>query len=273
MCTIGKEENRYIMEFITYYQKLGVDKIFLYDNNDKKSEHFEDVIKNYIDEGFVKIINWRGIERPHFKAINDCYLKFNKEYDWLMFYDIDEYIHLSSYKNIKHFLKARKFNNCKKIYLNWVLHTDNDLIQYENLSLFKRFPNVEKDAIINNNFSQKVKSIIRGNISNFIIANNTHTTHIITNSVKACNGFGKEIILDEEFYLPNSDAKYNYIDHFFSKTIEEFVDKIKKGSAVNSNSGKFRLFRIIRFFSINKLNKIKYNYIINNFGKNFNIIK
>lgn len=87
------------------------------------------------------------------------------------------------------------------------------------------------------------------------------------------NGFGKEINLDEEFYLPNSDAKYNYIDHFFSKTIEEFVDKIKKGSAVNSNSGKFRLFRIIRFFSINKLNKIKYNYIINNFGKNFNIRK
>ena len=85
MCTIGKEENRYIMEFIIYYQKLGVDKIFLYDNNDKKSEHFEDVIKNYIDKGFVKIINWRGIERPHFKAINDCYLNLIKNMIGLCF--------------------------------------------------------------------------------------------------------------------------------------------------------------------------------------------
>ena len=273
LCTIGKEENRYIKEFIIYYEKLGVDKIFLYDNNDKKGEHFEDVINDYIHKGFVKILNWRGIERPHFKAINDCYLKFNKEYDWLMFYDIDEFIHLSNRKNIKQFLKGRKFNKCKKIYLNWVLHTDNDLIHYENLSLFKRFPKVEKDAIINNNFSQKVKSIVRGNISNFIIANNTHTSHIITNSVRACNGFGIEINLDEEFYLPNSDANYNYIDHFYSKSIEEFIAKIKKGSAVNGNSEKFKLIRIIRFFSINKFNNIKYNYIINNIGINFNFRK
>ena len=273
ICTIGKEENRYIREFILYYEKLGVDKIFLYDNNDKKSEHFEDVIKDYIDKGFVKIFNWRGIERPHFKAINDCYFQFNKEYDWLIFYDIDEFIHLSNHKNIKQFLNDKKFNKCKKIYLNWVLHTDNDLIHYENLSLFKRFPAIEKDAIINNNFSQKVKSIVRGNISNFIIANNSHTSHIITDSVNACNGFGKEINLDEEFYLPNSDANYNYIDHFYTKSVEEFVNKIKRGSAVNANNEKFKLFRIIRFFSINKLRNIKYKYIIHNLGINFTIKK
>ena len=88
ICTIGKKENRYIREFVEYYKKFGVDKIYLYDNNDDNKEHFEDVIKDYVENKFVKIFNWRGIKKPHFKAINDCYLRFNKYYDWIIFYDI-----------------------------------------------------------------------------------------------------------------------------------------------------------------------------------------
>ena len=88
ICTLGKEENKYIREFVIYYEKLGVDKIFLYDNNDKENEHFEEVIKDYIDNGFVEIFDWRGVEKPHLKAINDCYIRNNIYYDWLIFYDI-----------------------------------------------------------------------------------------------------------------------------------------------------------------------------------------
>jgi len=273
ICTIGKEENLYIREFVEYYEKFGVDKIFLYDNNDENKEHFEESIKDYIDKGFVSIFDWRGVQKPHFSAINDCYLRFNKQYDWLIFYDIDEYIHLTNYKNIKDFLNEKKFDKCKKIYLNWVFHTDNDLVYYENHSLFERFPIVEKDALIKKEFSQKVKSILRGNISNFVISNNSHTTHVITDSVKACNGFGKEINLDDEFYLVNSDNKYFYIDHFYTKSLEEFVNKIKRGSAVNSKNEKYTLFRIIRYFNINNLRNYKYKYLIKNLGINFIIIK
>ena len=31
ICTIGKQENRYIKEYIEYYKNYGIDKIFLYD--------------------------------------------------------------------------------------------------------------------------------------------------------------------------------------------------------------------------------------------------
>ena len=269
ICTIGKEENRYIREFVEYYKNLGVDKIFLYDNNKKNGEHFEDSINDYIDKEFVKVFNWRGIKKPHFKAINDCYLRYNTQYDWLIFYDIDEYIHLKNYKNIKFFLNQKKFNKCKKIYLNWVMHTDNDHKFYRNLSLFKRFPKIEKDALFKNQFSQKVKTIIRGNISNFVIANNSHTTHIITESVSAFNGFGKKINLDKEFYLLNSDYKYYYIDHFYTKSLEEFVKKIKRGSAVKGKNARFILFRIIRYFIINKFSFNKYEYLLKHLGRKF----
>ena len=44
ICTMGKKENLYIKEFILYYKKLGVDKIFIYDDNDDNSEKINDVI-------------------------------------------------------------------------------------------------------------------------------------------------------------------------------------------------------------------------------------
>ena len=152
------------------------------------------------------------------------------------------------------------------IYLNWVFHTDNNLLHYENISLYKRFPELEKDAIINKNFSQKGKSIIRGNISNFKIANSGDTSHIITESVETCNGFGKKINLTGEHFMKNSDAKYYYIDHFYTKSLKEFVDKINRGSAVNDKSQIYKLFRIIRYFNINKLKYSKYLTILKNSG-------
>lgn len=266
ICTLGKEENRYIREFVIYYKNLGVDKIFLYDNNDKENEHFEEVIKDFIDNGFVEIFDWRGIEKPHLKVINDCYIKNNIYYDWLMFYDIDEYIHIPS--NIKDFLNEKKFDKCKKIYLNWVFHTDNNLIYYDNRSLWERFPDIERDAIINKNYSQRVKSILRGNISDFKIANNSFGSHIITNSVNACDGYGNEINLTYQYYMENSDAKNYYIDHFFTKSLEEFVNKIKKGSAVNGKDSHFALFRLIRYFHINQFKDIKFYYLKKKFGIN-----
>ena len=266
ICTLGKNENRYIREFVEYYKKFGVDKIFLYDNNDPDKENFEEVIKDYIDNEFVQIFNWRGIQKPHFKIINDCYLKFSKYYDWFIFYDFDEYIHLYNYHNIKDFLNQKKFNKCQKIYLNWVFHTNNNLMHYQNISLFKRFPEIERDAIINKGYSQKVKSILRGNISNFIISKRDDTSHIITSSVNGCNGFGKKIDLGPETRMIKSDAKYNYIDHFYTKSVDEFIDKIKRGSAVHSKSEEFRLFRIIRYFNINKLKYSQYKYIMKKLG-------
>ena len=160
--------------------------------------------------------------------------------------------------------KFLKFNNCKKIYLNWVFHTDNNLLTYSNTSLLERFPEIERDALINKNYSQKVKSIVRGNISNFKIEKSSHASHIITDVVKACNGFGKEIELDDDYYMNNADSKHYYIDHFYTKSVEEFVNKINRGSAVNGNSGFFQFFRIIRFFHINQFKKAKLDYILKN---------
>ena len=75
---------------------MGVDKIFIYDNNEKNGEKFDDVLSEYIKEGFIEIFNYRGKIAPQLTVFEQCYNKYKKEYDWLIFFDIDEFIHLSN---------------------------------------------------------------------------------------------------------------------------------------------------------------------------------
>ena len=220
ICTLGKNENRYIKEFLNHYKNLGIDKVFLYDNNDidNKSESFENEISEYINNSFVQIINYRGKRAPQFKIYTDCYKKNNKYYDWLIFFDIDEFIHLKDYSNIKDFLKEKKFSNCKLIYFNCLRHTDNDLLFYDNRTLATRFP------IINwKSRSFTVKTIARGGIKKL----GFHTSHWLDRSFRGCNVFGEVVIPTSGVKLKNdiNIPKYKkyYIDHYCFKSTEEFI--------------------------------------------------
>ena len=127
ICTLGKNENRYITEFVEHYKNYGVDKIYLYDNNDVEGERFEDIIGKHIDNKFVEIIDWRGVKgtSTYYKIIDSCYQTYHEQYDWLIFYELDEFIYLKKYQNVKLFLSNKKFDECESIELNWVHMSDN----------------------------------------------------------------------------------------------------------------------------------------------------
>ena len=146
LCTLGKKENRYILEFVEHYKKYGVDKIFLYDNNDIDGERFEEEINHYIKSGFVELINWRGIPKALIKIINQCYQNNYDKYDWLIFYEIDEFIYLKHYNNIKTFLNQKRFIKCKSIQLNWVHRSDSNLMLYDKRPLSIRFKEKGKNV-------------------------------------------------------------------------------------------------------------------------------
>ena len=119
LCTIGKKENLYASEFVEHYKKIGYDKIFIYDNNNIGDEKFEDVLTNQISNKFVEIINYRGYrgkrQSPQSDAFIDCYEKNKNNYDWLSFFDFDEFLELNKSRNIKEYLSNKQFKKCAKI--------------------------------------------------------------------------------------------------------------------------------------------------------------
>ena len=256
LCTTGKKENLYVREYVEHYKKYGVDKIFIYDNNEQNGEKFEDMIQDYINNGLVEIINCRGLISPQANAYKDCQEKNYMKYDWLIFYDMDEYIYLKNYKNIKNFLNSKKFNKCQRIQLNWIFHTDNNLIYYDNRTLAKRFPEREQKARGKKKGGvQGIKSILRGHIKIRV-----YDVHILNRNLTSCDGFGK-IKQIQNIETNVSDFKYYYIDHYYSKSTQEFINKLMRGSAVHGFDIIHKLMRIDVYFGINKITLNKINYI------------
>ena len=251
VCSPGKQENKYIQEFVTHYKYYGVDKIYLYDNNNIDGEHFEEVINDFIKSGFVDIINFRGKTRALFTMMNHCYKNNFRKYNWLIFFELDEFIHLKN-NNLKTYLNSKNFSKCEAINLNWCFITDNNLIYYENKTLKERFPITEKKT----RKFKSVKTILKGGIPNIII----NSAHILNKKLKNCNGFGRPSNLNG---TGTFDVDFNnyYIDHYSCKSTEEFVNKLNKGDALYVNENIFD--RIKFYFSLNKITKEKIDYIYN----------
>lgn len=255
VCTFAKNQNLYINEFVEFYQKIGINKIFLYDNNDEDGENFEDILKFYINNGTVEIINWRGKSAEYEKMMSDCYQNNYINYDWLLFYEIDEYIHIKENNDLKLFLSDQKFDNCECIYLNWLFHTDNNLIYYDNRTLQERFPVPEPNPQKNNsNVKHFVKTIMKGH-GKMIEINNIYK---LSDNLKGCDGNGNQPIFNGNEMIEN-DFENNYIIHYSCKSTEEFLNKLNIENIDDSQKNE----SIYEYFLYNEINEEKINYIEN----------
>ena len=255
ICVIGKGENRYIKEYVEHYKTLGVDKIFLYDNNDKKGERFESVLSQYINEGYVSIINYRGKFAPQLKMYEKCYNKNKYIYDWFIFFDIDEFINLNNYTNIKDFLNENKFNKCNLIYFNCIRHTDNDLLYYDNRTLKEKFPIIKWDSHM-----YTVKSMMRGSNPKYV---RFTTTHWLDRGLKkGCDVFGKYVHPTIRLRIGKKMKKADiYVDHYCFKSTEEYINKINKGDARAGYNKRNKMHKIKLYFKYNNITLEKINYI------------
>ena len=153
-------------------------------------------------------------------------------------------------------INQKHFNKCQRIQLNWIFHTDNDLLYYENKTLAERFPYREMRARGKKiGGTQGIKSMIRGNINIDI-----EDAHVLSSKVQSCDGFGN--YKDIQTIVTNvSDFYYYYIDHYYCKSTEEFINKILKSDVHHQVDDNLRLLKLEVYFSMNKITKEKLDYI------------
>ena len=144
-----------------------------------------------------------------------------------------------------------------------------NLIHYEDLPLSQRFKDKEFNILENNTkFFPQIKSILRGYIPNITIG----CLHRLTSQIKACNGYGKKSVV-KGIYSLYPDYENYYINHYFAKSLEEFIEKIKRGSAATGKNERSIKAKIARYFGTYKITKQKINYIENKTGFNLSIYK
>ena len=269
LCSPAKQENRYINEFVKYYLNFGDDKIFIYDNNNIDGEIIDDILVKYIKKGSVEIINIRGKEKVQMDMMNHCYKKNFNKFDWLFFFDIDEFLFLKNYKNVKEYLSKDNLKKCDKIHFNWIFHTDNNLLYYDNRTIFQRF--TEREPKVRYNLSRKagIKTIIRGHLKNI---KKVECQHRISLKLRNCNPYGKITALDGIETL-EADYENYYIDHFYSKSTEEFINKLNKGDIIFGNEYNWNMAKVKTYFGYNKITLEKINLIENHTNLNLSEFK
>lgn len=265
LCCIIKDENDYLKEFVEYYKNLGVDNIILYDNNDSNGEDINDSIKEYIDNKYVIVIEDKDKEAQQEFAYNDCIKKYGKQYDWICFFDVDEYLTLRKHNNIKEYLKSFP-DTCDCIHINWKCMTDNNLLYNDGRPLMERFT---EPADENSDLNYHIKSIVKVTNTNNLIYGNPHfffgCNECRSNNGHLCNPYN--------YFIIPANWDDAYITHFIMKTITEFLyKKMKRGTADRTLSDYKNVVSPNSFFSINKQTPEKIQIIEKFINEHYGII-
>ena len=259
VCAIGRLENAYAVEFVEHYKNLGFSKILICDNNHDGEEHFEDVLQDYINQGFVEIIDYRNQVRAQMRAYSECYARYGNKYDWILYVDFDEFLYLNGrYKTVSDYLKEFP-DDCQAVLVNWLIMDDNDKVYYEDKPLMERFdrPMLPIDKPIQYSFpdNMHVKSFIRGGLDHVLFSGNPHTTDTPLVAYNAnfhrCNNRPWQPMAYENALLK----------HFMTKSLQEWVEnKLKRGTGDRPYEV-FKKTYATRYFLVNNMTQEKMDYL------------
>ena len=241
VCAIGRLENRYAVEWVEHYNSLGVDKIFIYDNNRvSDGELFADVLQPYIEAGFVEIVYFDGLQKD---AYEKCYRDHSDEYEWIGFFDFDELVRIEDGRDIHDFLDDYEAD---VVSLNWMTMTDGGLVRYEPKPMAERFTQgTGEDFTIN----RHVKSFVRSGINGISF----NEPHIPNAPALQCENVLHERI-EQIPVQPRVIHIVAYIKHYNTKTAEEWATlKMRRLSPCGEKYNReMKAKNVEYFFSINE---------------------
>ena len=225
VCCIARLEGRYIREWVEHYLSLGFDKVIICDNNHEGEDDL-DVINDYVEQGKVVIEDYRGLQAYQMKAYTKVYAKYGKEAN-ILYTDVDEFLTLYKHKTIQEFVESFP-QDWEQILINWKCYNDNDLVYYEDKPLKERFtqPIPFGKCIQYQNIPEDmhVKCIVKGGLPQVIFYSNPHVT---TNPLVTYNASGRRC--NNSPFQP-IDWSVAQINHYVCKTVEEWCEKLRKGT-------------------------------------------
>lgn len=246
LCCIAKNENRYIRDYIEYYRNLGFCHVHIIDNNDPDGERFEDVISDYIESGYVSIRNARGLKRHQCVAYRIFYDEHHRKYDYIAFFDCDEYLVLNKDNTIQEYIRRSIFDDAQVIQISWMMFGDNGNIRYEDKPMCERF----KTPLVldpKKHKKEHIKSIVRCDLDpGLVYFHNPHT--IAPVELYVVNNEGERVINTYEQEMSYGLAQLN---HYYTKSLEEWLWRYKRGRADIIDPRTFDDF-VKNYFDINE---------------------
>lgn len=244
LCLIVKDDKEYLQEWLDYHILIGVEHFYIYDHN-TKPPHRDDVLKEYINSGWVTY-TYETRPRPiQVPVYNECRLKYGPDSTWLGYIDSDEFILLKKHDTIQELM--RHYEQYGSVSIAWNLYGSNGHTKKQ-ASMIRSYTTASKRE------DRQCKSISRSDRVD------TMDHHIVL----ACKDGYKRVNLngvEQKVHHLTSDDDHNIavINHYVTRSLEDYKIKLARGGGHKKNVRSMKFYDIVH-----QLNDRTDTTIINN---------
>lgn len=236
---IAKNENLYLGEWIEHHLGLGFDTIVIGLNDDE----FKPLITN------PKVVyeDYSGIERVQSLAYTELYKKYQKDFDWLLFIDIDEFVMCEG--DIKDFLQPF---DCDVVRISSKHFSESDMLDTDGdfrvVERFKEPYYTSADTFVKSFINTRIELGDRKIFGHGIYDKTLDARNALGDPCENTNPHTTRIIHSR-----------CWLNHYPTKTIGEYIrQKYRRGGA-NANPGRYARWEQY-FFRTNRKTQDKIDY-------------
>ena len=244
ICLIIRDENDYLKEWLEWHSALGIEHFYIYDNGADIAPVSRVIARmSRTEQEKITVINWTdSYEHTQHDAYAHCLDNFGEDCYWIGFLDADEFLRIiEETTSINEFLKA--YEEFGALRVSWLQYNANGRAIKEKLPLKQLFTQTVPgwdETGLGKVFVQPIK------VEKML----THHATLKANE-KTCN---ENFEILRNVFRERFSADKIVIDHYYTKSYEEWCRKIKRGSADPVYQRKYD-----EFFKYNPEMKYLYN--------------
>lgn len=221
-----RDENEYLPEWLEWHIGQGVEHFYIYD--DGRGSSVLDAIGDYAELCTVRDAK-RYQYHLQFEVYIDALRRFGNETEWMAFIDADEFLRSVEGTPINAILNAVP-TSAAAVLCPWVVYNADGQITKESGLVRERFTQTVAWPLNNPNW----KSIVRPALVKTMAA---HSPIKMADGAIIVDANGDEA--EDKYNLP---ADKLVVDHYYTKSYEEWLDRLPKGSCDPFSSRKMEWF-------------------------------
>lgn len=227
-----KDENEYLPEWLAWHVAQGVEHFYIYD--DSRESSVLDVLGEYADMCTVRDAT-RYQYHLQFEAYIDALRRFGRETEWMAFIDTDEFIRPTGTQSVLELLETMP-DNAAAVLCPWVVYNANGHMTKTEGAVRERFTQTVPWPFTAYNMPNW-KSIVRPALVQTMAA---HSPIKMSEGTILVDANGDEA--EDKYDLP---ADKLVVDHYYTKSYEEWVERLSKGSCDPFASRKMEWFETL----------------------------
>lgn len=222
-----KNEGPYLAEWLEFHLMIGVRHIYLYDNG--STDDWQPAVAPYVRDGQVTLIPWRNFYGSPQQALAYSHAmgNFGMHYRWMAFIDLDEFMFPVEGESLA--ATMQKLEHLPAISMPWFMYgfgghdKKPDGLVIKNFTERAAFP-----AIASQYTLLKFKSIVNPRAVSSV---GIHTFKTFDEGEVLISDRGRFYPHHQMRVLDYATADHIRLNHYFTRSKEEFQTKLKRGRA------------------------------------------